>query len=115
VLAVLVTPQVYVGDIFLMDERDLVHTNLSVTEGLGKCTAPATPSSVVVLLCAWRVMVSGKLFVCLAMHADLRIMPGRLLLTCAVCLLPCCCLRAEIVVSVGMALPSSLSAISRRV
>eukprot|EP00775_Hariotina_reticulata_P005637 gene5637-5876_t len=48
------TNHVYVGDIFLMDERDLVHTNLSVTEGL------------------------------------------------------------EIVVSVGMAVPPSLSAISRR-
>lgn len=49
------TNHVYVGDVFLLDERDIVHTNLSVREGL------------------------------------------------------------EIVVSVGMALPPTLSAISRRI
>jgi len=25
------------GDIFLLDERDIIHTNLSVREGLGEC------------------------------------------------------------------------------
>lgn len=30
------TNHVYVGDIYLLDERDIIHTNLTVREGLGK-------------------------------------------------------------------------------
>lgn len=31
-----VSLQVYVGDIYLLDERDIIHTNLTVREGLGE-------------------------------------------------------------------------------
>lgn len=33
------TNHVYVGDIYLLDERDIIHTNLTVREGLGECAS----------------------------------------------------------------------------
>lgn len=33
------TNHIYVGDIFLLGREDVIHTNLSVREGLGDCTA----------------------------------------------------------------------------
>lgn len=30
------TNHVYVGDIYFLDERDIIHTNLTVREGLGE-------------------------------------------------------------------------------
>lgn len=30
------TNHVYVGDIYLLDDRDIIHTNLTVREGLGE-------------------------------------------------------------------------------
>jgi hypothetical protein len=76
------------GDIFLLDERDIIHTNLSVREGLGEqwgkaAVVRAAPRAVsVVTECGSRAPPTPPL--------------------------------AEIVVSVGMALPPALSAISRR-
>lgn len=32
------TNHVYVGDIFMLEDKDIIHTNLSVREGLGKCS-----------------------------------------------------------------------------
>jgi hypothetical protein len=36
------TNHVYVGDIFMLEDKDIIHTNLSVREGLGKCRSSRT-------------------------------------------------------------------------
>ena len=40
------TNHIYVGDIFLLGKEDVIHTNLSVREGLGKLTAVKEPKNI---------------------------------------------------------------------
>lgn len=99
------------GDIFLLDERDIIHTNLSVREGLGE-DCPG----------CWELNAHCTVSGSCASNFDCVL--DRPTLACTVLTLcpttGCCCVRvnvsvcAEIVVSVGMALPPSMTAILRR-
>lgn len=44
--------QVYVGDIYLLDERDIIHTNLTVREGLGESRGSGQHCNLAMLDCS---------------------------------------------------------------
>lgn len=84
------TNHIYVGDIFLLGKEDIIHTNLSVREGLGESFLPNPAAFLESGMLCW-------------MHSICWCWVYR-------ALIECCAAAAEIVVSVGMALPRSLSA-----
>ena len=96
------TNHIYVGDIFLLGKDDVIHTNLSVREGLGAQPLPAaiihTPSAR--KSCSPLPQSVPTLLVLCKTTASLRPLMGIVAL-------------AEVVVSVGMALPRDLTALVR--
>lgn len=135
------TNHVYVGDIFLLEEKDVIHTSLSVREGLGGWHSVGSQGSSAGG-CRARVFVS----VCTrsrgggGLHARVCMCKMRVCVGCQPpcprCPSPALCpwsgfvhlttttaeeslcaaapAAAEVVVSVGMAMPASISAIQRR-